>query len=39
LIGARALNTSTGMVVPAAMERPRMGVDLPKAPVDGATRS
>ena len=39
LMGARALNTSTDMFVPAAIERPRMGVDLPKAPLDGAVRS
>jgi hypothetical protein len=38
-VGARALNTSTDMVVPAPTERPRMGVDLPKAPLDGAQSS
>jgi hypothetical protein len=32
-------DTSTDMVVPAPMDRPRTGVDLPKAPLDGRSPS
>ena len=35
----RALDTSTDMVVPGMGEPPRTGVDLPKAPLDGARKS
>jgi len=36
---AKAMNTSTDMVAPAPMAAPRMGVDLPNAPVDGRQHS
>jgi hypothetical protein len=38
-MGARALQTSAGMVVPEPTEPQRTGVDLPTAPVDGKNSS
>ena len=34
-LGPKATNTSTDMIAPTSTDRPRNGVDLPKAPLDG----
>ncbi len=38
-LGPKATETSTDMIVPAPTDPRRTGVDLPKAPVDGANPS
>jgi hypothetical protein len=38
-MGPRATDTATDMVVPASATRPRIGVDLPTAPLDGPRSS